>query len=214
MEIAFYSNKCALKDTIRLIRHAKNPCLKRRKQLLSYSNGLISTNKSIISLHQNISPEEQKEFLRLIDQIAALSSSFAQRENEKCPVCLINCIPPSKELSSAEEERELEKISNINLIECPFPENKTEKIADVAEKMERLNNKAQLVESIVSLQGDTLNRSVYDTHFSIEYSQSHLQELEDIIRRKKRNMLLKKWFGAVFVFLCFLSLLFMRPFIR
>ncbi|KAI5187334.1 hypothetical protein NEHOM01_2101 [Nematocida homosporus] len=200
MEIAFYSNKCALKDTLRIIRHAKNPCLKRKQQLTEYSEGLIGTNQSIISLHPNISQDEVSEFTKLVDQWHSLNST-ATTGNNYCLVCLKNCLESHTESLP----------SQSTTIEEPQLPPKTQDIKDVADKMERLHEKAQFIEAVVTVQNERIDQTSYDTQFSAEYSQNHLVELEEILRRKKRSLLIKRWLGALFVFICFLSLLLLRP---
>ncbi|KAI5192283.1 hypothetical protein NECID01_1877 [Nematocida sp. AWRm77] len=207
MEIAFHSNKCALKDTLRILKRAKNPCWKRRKQLLSYSESLICTNNTILSLHEEISLEDQKEFLRLLDQFNDAASTHV-KEDSVCFICMKNC------LEETDGSPTVEEVSEEEVAAHHVPEEQRRRGADiknVSQKMDKLNTAANFLESLVTLQNEGINQSSYDTAFSTRYSQNNLVELEEILQRKRRTLLMKRWLGTLFVFLCFLSLLLIKP---
>ncbi|KAH9386789.1 uncharacterized protein NEMAJ01_1685 [Nematocida major] len=199
MEIAFHRNKCALKDSLRIIRIGKNPCWKRRKDLFSYAEGLISANKNIISLNAGIPEQAQSEFSALEEQFGSLWSTETNAD-EVCLVCLKNCL---------EEEREAVLLREDEIVHIDTRE---ERIAEVSDRMERLNNKTEFIESIINMQKEELDRIAYTTA-SVEYSEVYLRELEETIKRKKRMLFIKRWLSGIAVFFCFLSLLLLRPFI-
>ncbi|KAI5167173.1 hypothetical protein NEIRO03_1700 [Nematocida sp. AWRm78] len=208
MEIAFHSNKCALKDSLRLIKIGKNPCWKKRYQLFKYSEGLINTNENIIALHSEISEYSLQEFIELQNQYIALANTFISRQGE-CTVCLKNCLEgvadetPNNKLS----EDEITAYTNS-------PELFREKqIAQAADKMKRLNTKTEFMESIINMHKEELDRISYTNTSAIEYTHSHLAEMEEALARRKRAILLKRWLGGITVFFCFLSLLLLRPFV-
>ncbi|KAI5162746.1 hypothetical protein NEAUS03_2077 [Nematocida ausubeli] len=208
MEIAFHSNKCALKDSLRLIKIGKNPCWKKRYQLFKYASGLISANESIISLKSDISEYNMQEFNELIAQYTAHANIFISRKGE-CVVCLKNCL---EDLQNPEAALFLDE-EIITTRSSPEMEMTDEKIAQVADKMKRLNTKTEFMESIINMQTEDLDRVSYSSTSVVDYSESHLSQLEEALRKKKRAVIIKRWLGGVVVFFCFLSLLLLRPFI-
>ncbi|KAI5168177.1 hypothetical protein NEAUS04_2795, partial [Nematocida ausubeli] len=68
-------------------------------------------------------------------------------------------------------------------------------------------------ESIINMQTEDLDRVSYSSTSMVNYSESHLSQLEEALRKKKRAVIIKRWLGGVVVFFCFLSLLLLRPFI-
>lgn len=212
MEVAFHSNKCALKDSLRLIRIAKNPCWKRRAVLLSYSKQLISNNKNIASLYTGISESAQDEFSKLEKQFASLESiaSPSVSKEETCPVCLDNCLV---ELDGKSHSDSFSCDKAVVYYEEETGTTKTEKIERVAEAMKRLATKTEYIESVISMHKEELDKIEYINASAQEYSENHLLELERTIRRKKRALFIKKWISGLIVFFCFVSLLFLRPFI-
>ncbi|OAG29629.1 hypothetical protein NEDG_00762 [Nematocida displodere] len=273
MEIVFHSNKCALKDALRIMRRAKNPCWKKRQQMVDYSSGLICTNKSIICLHEGISTEDQAEFKRLVDQFAAISQQ-AEDNRHKCFICLKDCLASEvgpaghtnvlnkpEELSTfaltdsqpanpenpenpenltnsepttivartnpetlplaldhevlqiGNELRGILEDASMPATEAAASDARTENVAEVAGRLERMATTASFIESVVTLQSEGLERSAYETGVSYDHSANNLLELEELLERKKRTLLIKRWIGAILVFFCFLSLLFLKPFL-
>ncbi|KAI5190727.1 hypothetical protein NEMIN01_1192 [Nematocida minor] len=208
MEIAFHSNKCALKDSLRLIKIGKSPCWKRKSKLLSYSEGLISSNKNIISLHAGISEHEKNEFTKLEEQFINLSNTTVSSKGE-CAVCRRDCL---EDLSN---EQRIEDTADERIVAYydREQESRTSKIEEVTGRMERLNTKAEYIESIINMHKEELDKLAYNNTSSLEYSESHLLELDGIMRRKRRALFIKKWLSGLLVFFCFVSLLLLKPFI-
>lgn len=202
MEVAFHSNKCALKDSLRIIRIGKNPCWKRRRDLFSYSEGLIAANKNIVALNTGISDYAQSEFKELEQMFIGLSNTKTSTEEDKCSVCLKNCLEDLK-------EEELRILSDEEIM--AHRSTREEQIAEVADRMGRLNNKTEYIESVINMQNEELERITYNS--AAEYTESHLRELEETIRRKKRALFIKRWLSGLIVFFCFLSLLLLKPFV-
>lgn len=222
MELAFYSNKCALKDAMRMIKRSHGMEDSRRKHLVSYSTGLIGTNESIIELHSGILPEEREEFRRLVEQFKHLEPASERKSEHKSqpftqPV--VNPTQPPQPQTQPQEETQMQPQQSTAQTEetCRIDSergNSSERarnIEQVAEKMQRLSATASFVESVVALQGENLDRPAYSTLDAVENTNRHVQELEEILLRKKRALLVRRWIGGCFVFLCFLSLLLLRP---
>jgi len=222
MEISFYSNKCALKDAIRIIKRAKNPCWKRRNQLISYSKELISANSSILSLYPEIEEYEQEEFEKLVSSFESISS-VTVKEEALCAVCQKNCLEEALSVfeNAAEEsgtpfrtpdalQASLETRTE-HLEEIEKKQESQKRIAQVGDKMGRLNTAANFIESLISLQGEGVSRASYEEAFSAAQTESTFFELEEILARKRRNLTIRRWVSAFFVFLFFLSILFFRP---
>ncbi|KAI5181786.1 hypothetical protein NEOKW01_1944 [Nematocida sp. AWRm80] len=218
MEIAFHSNKCALKDTLRTLRIGKSPCWKQRQKLLSYSKGLIGTNTSIITLHGHIDTEEQKEFKKLIQLYEDLRNTIISKDHE-CIICMRNCLEDSEELTEIEEMQTYSTSSPTATEEESFhPEEKTpyalerkEEISQMSSKIGRLNEKAEYLESVMNVQNEDLNKTSYNEAFSIDYTNSHLYHLEEILARKRRTQLIRRWLGGACVFVLFLGILVIKP---
>lgn len=209
MEVAFHSNKCALKDSLRLIRIAKNPCWKRKSILLQYSEHLISTNKNIISLYAGISEEALNEFVKLEEQFVNLANTVVS-ENDKCPICEKDCLAVPEDPST---EKALPDKKPLPYYEEETEQTRTEKIEKVAEAMKRLATKTEYIESVISMHKEELDKVEYTNSSAVEYSEAHIQQIERTIERKKRALFIKKWISGVIVFFCFVSLLLLRPFI-
>ncbi|KAI5172114.1 hypothetical protein NEFER03_1359 [Nematocida sp. LUAm3] len=200
MEIAFYSNKCALKDVLRTIRNTKQFCLKRRKQLLEYTERLIGTNDTIMLLHKEIPQQEEGEFIRLVEQWTHLKKE-SPSEKERCTVCRINCLEIPKTPSP----------ENFSIEDSP-QDRKAQEISGIAKKMENLNEKAKFIHSVVTVQNEGIDQSAYNENFSLESTQSHLTHMEDIYRRKKRAQFIRRWLSTLAIFLFFFSIVLIRPF--
>jgi hypothetical protein len=90
METCFYTNMCALRESLGILRKARGLCKKRQKQILSYTIGLIDTNETIYSLHNEISQRELSEFNSLYQEYMDIVRGMAVEET--CKVCGKNCL--------------------------------------------------------------------------------------------------------------------------
>lgn len=115
MESSFHDNLCSLRDVLRMLHSevaAEDACKKKKSELSSYAQSLISTNETIAEMHEKLQPERKREFFLIAKEVREEVMRQKRAEEKICTICGRDCLEAagerdpseSSECTSGEEE--------------------------------------------------------------------------------------------------------------